>query len=557
MAVKVADEGKMKNNKVIAMLMVGFAAIALTSCGEEQTTTKMEDQSKTNQYWLELSKHTEAKLEIETIYPGVNVLGVDLGGKTQTEAKVMIEQELNDQILAHEVVLTHEDQEWTFSFEELGVSADAEEIAGRAFNVGRSGDLRQREQFVDGLLLEKEDMQIDIAFDEEKLIEIVEGLCGEVKQEAVDAQLSRENGKFVITPEENGLELDIEMTVKDIQAALQNGENDQRISLSIKEVKPDITEELLKNVKDMIGSGSTYYSTSNANREQNLIVGASKLNGMLVMPNETVSFNTMVAPITEANGYKPANVIQGDEYVLDLGGGLCQVSTTLYNAVIRAELEVLERDCHAFPSDYVPMGLDAAVAQGYIDFRFCNDTGYPIYISMWCGGGEIGAAIYGKEIHDESRKVSFDYVITEVIEKPKAKEVEDPKLKPGERVVEVEGHTGYTVDTYKTVTEKGESYTEWFSTSYYFASADKVRVGPKKQENNNSGSKPTKPAEPEESKKTEESSGAAQESTSQQESSVPQESTTQQDSVTEHDSLPQVEQTDSSAGTTPNQESEG
>ncbi len=557
MAIKVADEGKMKNNKVIAMLMVGLAAVALTGCSEEQTTTKLEDQNKTNQYWLELSKDTEAKLEIDTIYPGVSVMGVDLGGKTQAEAKVMIEQELNDQILAHEVVLTYEDQEWVFSFEELGVSADAEEIASRAFNVGRSGDLRQREQFVDGLLLEKEDMQIDIAFDKEKLMATVEGLCDEVQREAVDAQLSRENSKFVITPEENGAELDIEMTVKDIQAVLQKGENNQKISLSVKEVKPEITKELLENVKDIIGSGSTYYSTSNANREQNLIVGASKLNGMLVMPNETVSFNTMVAPITEENGYKPANVIQGDEYVLDLGGGLCQVSTTLYNAVIRAELEVLERDCHAFPADYVPMGLDAAVAQGYIDFRFCNDTGYPIYISMWCGGGEIGAAIYGKEIHDDSRKVSFDYVITDVIEKPKAKEVEDPKLKPGERVVEVEGHTGYTVDTYKTVTENGESYTEWFSTSYYFASADKVRVGPKKQENNNSGSKPVKPAEPEESKKTEESSAAAQESTTQQESSVPQESTTQQDSVTGQDSLPQVEQTDSSAGATPNQESEG
>ena len=94
--------------------------------------------------------------------------------------------------------------------------------------------------------------------------------------------------------------------------------------------------------------------------------------------------------------------------------------------------------------------------------------------------------IYGKEIHDDSREISFDYVITSVIEKPKAKEVEDPSLKPGERVVEIEGHTGYTVDTYKTVTENGESYTEWFSNSYYIPSADKVKVGPKKAEDSES-----------------------------------------------------------------------
>ena len=551
----------MKKDKVIAMLMIGLAAVALTGCGEDQTAKKLEDQNKTGQYWLDLSKETEAKLDIDTIYPGVSIMGVDLGGKTKEEAKELIEQEINEQILNQKVVLTFEDKDWTFSFEELGISADAEVIAQRAFDVGRSGDLRQRAQFVSELLMAEEDMQIDTVFNEEQLMQIVESLDEEIKQEAVNAQLSRKNSKFVITPEKNGLELNAAMTVKDIQTALKNGTDNQKISLAVKEVKPEITEELLKNVKDNIGSGSTYYSTSNADREQNLIVGASKLNGMLVMPDEVVSFNSMVAPITAENGYKAANVIQGDEYVLDLGGGLCQVSTTLYNAVIRAELEVIERDCHAFPSDYVSMGLDAAVAQGYIDFRFRNDTGYPIYITMWCGGGEIGAAIYGKEIHDDSRKISFDYVITDVIEKPKAKEVVDPKLKPGERVVEVEGHTGYTVDTYKTVTENGESYTEWFSTSYYMASADKVRVGPKKTENNNSsngsGSKPivVVPAGPENSGGSGESSVPSQESSIPQESTAPQESGAPQDSEATQNSAPQGEQSIPTTSETPNQES--
>ena len=314
----------MKKDKVIAMLMIGLAAVALTGCGEDQTAKKLEDQNKTGQYWLDLSKETEAKLDIDTIYPGVSIMGVDLGGKTKEEAKELIEQEINEQILNQKVVLTYEDKDWTFSFEELGISADAEVIAQRAFDVGRSGDLRQRAQFVSELLMAEEDMQIDTVFNEEQLMQIVESLDEEIKQEAVNAQLSRKNSKFVITPEKNGLELNAAMTVKDIQTALKNGTDNQKISLAVKEVKPEITEELLKNVKDNIGSGSTYYSTSNADREQNLIVGASKLNGMLVMPDEVVSFNSMVAPITAENGYKAANVIQGDEYVLDLGGGLCK-----------------------------------------------------------------------------------------------------------------------------------------------------------------------------------------------------------------------------------------
>ena len=539
MAIEVAGEGKMKTKRLISLVMVGMTALAIAGCSDDLAAKRQEDQKKTMEYWLNLSKETEAALNTDTIYPGVSVMGVELGGKTLEEAKALINQEVNDQILNHKVVLVHEDKEWTFTFEELGVSADAGVIAQRAFEVGRSGDLRQRSQHVADLELEAVDMQMDTAFDVEILTSIVESLSDEIKQEPKNAELSRKDSKFVIKPEENGLALDVEKTVFDIQSALQNGEDGQKISLLVKEVKPEITEELLSNVKDKIGSGSTYYSTSNSDRETNLIVGASKLNGMLVMPDEIVSFNTMVAPITAENGYKAANVIQGDEYVLDLGGGLCQVSTTLYNAVIRAELEVIERDCHAFPSDYVSMGLDAAVAQGYIDFRFKNDTGYPIYISMWCGGGEIGAAIYGKEIHDDSRKISFDYVITDVIEKPKAKEVEDPKLKPGERVVEVEGHTGYTVDTYKTVTENGESYTEWFSTSYYMASADKVRVGPKKTANNQTSAKP---AVPENSAGNTETSAPVQESTPNQESSAMQDST-----PTVEESAPVV--------VTPNQES--
>ncbi len=539
MAIEVAGEGKMKTKKIISMVMVGMAALALTGCGDDLEAKRLEDQNKTMEYWLNLSKETEAVLDTDAIYPGVSVMGIELGGKTLNEARTLINQEVNEQILTHEVVLVYEDIEWTYTFEELGVSADTEAIAQRAFDVGRSGDLRQRSQYVSQLESKSEDMQIDTAFDVDMLTDILESLADEIKQEPKDAQLTRKDNKFVIKPEENGLALDVEKTVTDIQAVLQNGEDGQKVALLVKEVKPEITEELLLNVKDKIGSGSTYYSTSNADRETNLIVGASKMNGLLVMPDEIVSFNTLVAPITAENGYKAANVIQGDEYVLDLGGGLCQVSTTLYNAVIKAELEVIERDCHAFPSDYVPMGLDAAVAQGYIDFRFRNDSGYPIYISMWCGGGEIGAVIYGKEIHDDSRKVSFDYVITDVIEKPKAKEVEDPKLKPGERVVEVEGHTGYTVDTYKTVTENGESYTEWFSTSYYIASADKVKVGPKKPANNESSAKP---AVPENSASNSETSVPVQEANPSQESSVTQDST-----PTVEESAPVV--------VTPNQES--
>lgn len=538
MAIFVACEGKMKIKLFMTSLLV-TAVLALTGCAEDHQVQEQKDLNTTMQLWHELSKEAQEALNTDTIYPGVTVMGVDLGGKTKAEAKDLIIDQINGEILDHRVTLKHADQKWTYTFAELGVSADAGEIVDRAFEIGRSGDVRQRIELIQSLQQQSQEMQLDTAFDEDKLTSVLEGLKEEIGTEPVDASITRLDGKFVITPEVNGVELDVEKTKADIQQVLQSAEDGKEIQLLVKEAKPEITEEVLSSIQDLIGSGVTYYSTYNADREQNLIVGASKLNGMLVMPGEEVSFNTMVAPITAENGYKAANVIRGDEYVLDLGGGLCQVSTTLYTAVIWAELEVLERDCHAFPSDYVTMGLDAAVAQGYIDFRFKNDSGYPIYIVMWCGGGEIGAEIYGREIHDPSREISFDYVITSVIEKPKAKEVEDPNLKPGERVVEEEGHTGYTVDTYKTVTENGKSTTEWFSNSYYIPSADKVKVGPKKAENAESSTTTPPATTPPES-----STAAPEDSEATQDSQPVVESQPIVDSQPTVDSEPSIESSD-------------
>lgn len=479
------------NHKKWALIGAGAAACVIVAAGiiwgvhagqeRKRQLQVQQDERQTAQCLLDQSIALKADLDTDTIYPGVTVLGVDLGGQTRAEAEKTIEKQVDAQILKQTMTLVYEDQTWTYSYAELGVSADASSIAKRAYEIGRSGDLRQREQIVSSLQENKEDsVQIETIYDEEVMRKVVSDLAGKLDQKPQDAVLQVSAGSFSIKKEKKGLSLNQEQTLKDIQSVLKKGEDGTKLKLTVTEVEPEKTEKELSVIQDKIGNASTFYSTANYGREQNLIVGASKLNGLLVMPDEVVSFNELVAPVTAENGYHEANVIVGDEYVSDLGGGLCQVSTTLYNAVIRAELEVVERDCHAFPSDYVPMGLDAAVAQGYLDFKFKNTSGYPIYISMWAGGGEIGAAIYGKEIHDPSRTVSFDYVITDTIPKPEEKRTVDPTLKPGERVVDSAGHTGYTVDVYKTVTENGVSHTEWFSSSAYMASADKVRVGPDK-----------------------------------------------------------------------------
>ena len=480
----------MKKKKLAAMIGAGIVGVAAVTGGiiwgvnhnlqNKQKQQAAEDQNRIWEHWLELGQKLEEEVNTDVIYPGVTVLGTDLGGKTVDEAVNLIEDAMQNLMQETQVTLQYGDQAWKFSLAELEVSSDAKKAAERAFQVGRSGDLRQRKIRMTQLDADPETIEVETIFNESMLSKAVEEVASKLEQEPVDAVIQASGNTFQVTPEKKGLTLNQKDTVNSIKKDVTIDGGNKTIQLSVEEVLPEKTAEILSTIQDRIGSYSTYYSTSNYGREQNLIVGASKLNGLVVMPDEVVSFNSMVAPITVENGYHEANVIVGDEYVPGLGGGLCQVSTTLYNAVIRAELEVYARDCHAFPADYVPLGMDAAVAQGYLDFQFKNTSGHPIYISMWAGGGEIGAAIYGTEIHDPSRSISFDYVITAEIPKLQEQVKVDPALQPGQRVVDVAGHIGYEVDVYKTVTEKGSSYTEWFSSSSYMASADKVRVGPEK-----------------------------------------------------------------------------
>lgn len=479
---------KTNNKKRLVLIIVGAAVLVIAvtaailwgmhSRRQEEIARQLREQDEIHSmaHFLERQKEMEILLNVTRIYDGVTCMGVDLSGMTQAEAQEAIEKEIDETVLQNQVSFEYGDKKWSYTFEELGASADAAALAEKAFAIGRRGDLQQRFETVLSLKTEPEEILVDVALDSAKTDEVVAKMAEEIEQKPVDAVVVATGSGFSVTPEKKGLSLDQEKTKAAIRKTITEKQEDAKVALTVKEVIPEKTAEKLSTIKDKIGSYSTYYG-GNYGREQNLITGASKINGVVLMPDEVLSFNDTVAPITAENGYHEANVIVGDEYVPGLGGGLCQVSTTLYNAVIRAELEVVERDCHSFPSDYVPLGLDSTVAQGYIDFKFKNTSGHPVYISMWCGGGEIGAAIYGTEIHDPSRTLSFDYVVTEVIPKPAEEVKEDPTMEAGKRVVTTEGHTGYQVDVYKTVSENGSSYTEWFSSSSYMATPDKVKVG--------------------------------------------------------------------------------
>ena len=195
------------------------------------------------------------------------------------------------------------------------------------------------------------------------------------------------------------------------------------------------SEEQFALVQDVLGESSTDYSSSSSNRRTNIETGVSKLNGKVLYPGEELSVCDSVVPFSAENGYAPAPSYEMGAVVESYGGGICQVSTTLYLAVLRAELEVTERYNHSMLVNYVKPSMDAAIAEGSKDFKFRNNTDAPIYIFGYASNGEVGFRIYGHETRDrENRRVSFESETLSSTE-PESKIQADSNLAFGEKRV--------------------------------------------------------------------------------------------------------------------------
>ena len=222
--------------------------------------------------------------------------------------------------------------------------------------------------------------------------------------------MKRENGSFTITEGADGIDVNVEESVQAIQDYLAEewtGAN-ASIALSTRVTKPQGSREELSKVKDVLGSFHTDYSSSAAGRAKNVQNGAAKINGSVVFPGEQFSVYEAVSPFDAENGYELAGSYENGTTVQTYGGGICQVSTTLYNAVILSELQVDERYNHSMIVTYVKPSMDAAIAGTSKDLKFTNDTDAPIYIEGYTSGGQLYFTIYGQETRPSNRKVTYE-----------------------------------------------------------------------------------------------------------------------------------------------------
>ena len=231
-------------------------------------------------------------------------------------------------------------------------------------------------------------------------------------------------------------------------------------------------EEVL--FRDTLASTSTSLDESNVPRTNNVRLAAAAINGTILNPGDEFSYNDVVGERTTERGYQSAGAYSGNEIIDEVGGGVCQPSSTLYMAVLRADLEVTQRVNHSFTVSYTPLGEDATVSWGGPDFCFRNNTAYPVKITAVQSGGQLTMTIVGTKTSDKTVTTR-----TEVLEtySPERIEKQDSSLKAGETRVDVSGITGYSTRTYKVITENGKTTEVLANTSNYNKRDEVVSVG--------------------------------------------------------------------------------
>lgn len=274
-------------------------------------------------------------------------------------------------------------------------------------------------------------------------------------------------GAFVFADEQKGSRADLVTTLKSVRQLLSQKQSGA-IQAAFLEVAPKVTKKSLSE-KFKLMSSYTTESTNTENGNSNMALALSLINGTILQPGETFSYNGATGDSTDPSaGWKPAGGLSGGLSVQMYGGGICQGATTLYNAALMAGMEIVERDCHSEPSSYCPIGLDATVDYGNIDFKFRNPLAFPIYIASWMDGVTLHANIYGcfpqewDKITLGSEQTGSEAPLTEVSFR------EDENLEKGRYVRKSSGKTGYSARAWRTY-YKGDTVvrTEELASSYY------------------------------------------------------------------------------------------
>ena len=417
---------------------------------------------------------------------GVSVGGVDVGGLTKSQGQKKV-TEYVEALNARQVTIAVDKNQVSAEASALGFTCDlarTKKVLERAYQLGKTGNIFSRFQKLGRADREKGIFELDYEVDEKVLKKFLKEHCTRFDVKAKNSRLKLKNGVFSATKSRKGRELQLNESVAVVSHDLlkEVSSNPIEISAVVSVTEPEYTKKQVEKCKDMIGSYSTSYATSTSARATNVKTAANYIDGTVVYPGKTFSVIKTIKDRTEENGYMPASEYSSGKVVEGIGGGVCQVSTTLYNAVINAELEVVERSPHSMVVSYVDVSRDAAISGDYKDFKFKNNTDVPIYIAGTADGTTLSFRIYGQETRDAGRTIKFKSEILETIQPGDPVETVDATKPESYRSVTQSAHVGYKAKLWKLVYVDGKRTEKiQLNSSSYAAEPEYITVGKKQK----------------------------------------------------------------------------
>ena len=416
-----------------------------------------------------------------TVTDGVYVEETDISSMTYDEALAAVKEYVKS-ITSTEVTLNVNGNEVTTTVGKLGYKWSNKDIIEEAVTLGKSGNVVKRYKDVLDLKEEGKVYELEMSISEDTIEEKVEELCSEYNVEAQNATLTKSGSSFVITDEVEGTLVDSAATAEEIYNYICN-EWDKSSSITIDVAtdvdEPEVTAEDCELVSTTpMGTYTTYFSTGGnyANRCLNIQNGAEHLDGSVIYPGESYSVNEHLEERNAENGYYLAGTYVDGTTQDSYGGGICQVSSTLYNALLLAEIDITKRSPHSMSVSYVPLSQDAAIAGDYKDLVFENNTEAPIYIeAIFSSGGSITFNVYGYDTRDSGRTVEYVSKTTSTTS-PEVNVTKSDEYPEGYEEIVSTGHTGYTAELWKYVYQDGELVSEEKVNSSTYAATDTEKI---------------------------------------------------------------------------------
>lgn len=338
----------------------------------------------------------------ERFFENTKINGIDVGGMTTAEAENVVLSDMLDARKDIEIKLNSKDKTWTLSGNDFEVSNKIEKKVEQFSKFGHNGNFFQNLRNEKQTIKNGKEFKISYINVLSNIDDKIDEIVLEVEKESTPASLvflPDEEEVFDVDLGQNAVFVNRDKLYNEIENMLLSSKKIS-VEIPIVEIENEIDVESLKSRVGLRGEFETNYEKSSPARKNNIKTAIGAFNGMIVEPGQTVSFNETTGIRDESAGYKKAHIIVGGQYVDGVGGGVCQASTTLYNALLLSDVEILSVNHHTLPASYVPLSFDAMVSGGYSDLVFKNNFDFPLYIKTYANDSVVGVKIYGQKLEE-------------------------------------------------------------------------------------------------------------------------------------------------------------